>query len=133
MTEVRGNNIDAIAMIDKFLQLSEDRKIDEVQSMLAPGCVIEFPGGKKFNNIAEMVTAAKSRYNWVRKHRDRYFVGVNGNQTTVTSIGTLYGENLSGIAFEGVRYVDVFIIENGLIIEQRVWNDFAETGVLGNI
>lgn len=120
-------------MIDKFLQLTEDRKIEEVQSMLAPDCVIEFPGGKKFNNIAEMVAAAKSRYNWVRKHRDRYFVGVNGNQTTVTSIGTLYGENLSGIAFEDIRYVDVFIIENGLIIEQRVWNDFAETRVLGNI
>lgn len=133
MTEIKGQDIDAIAMIDRFLQLTEDRKIDEVQSMLAPACLIEFPGGKKFNNIAEMVAAAKSRYNWVRKHRDSYYVGTNGNQTTVTSIGTLYGENLAGIAFEGVRYIDVFIIENGQIVEQRVWNDFAETGVLGNI
>ena len=122
--------MDAATMIDRFLQLNEDRKIDEVQAMLAPGCIIEFPGGKKFANIAEMVENAKGRYNWVKKHRERYFVGENGNQTIVTSIGTLYGENLHGVAFEGVRYVDLFVIENGLITEQRVWNDFGETGVL---
>ncbi|MFM1905275.1 MAG: hypothetical protein RIT32_71, partial [Actinomycetota bacterium] len=31
---------------------------------------------------------------------------------------------------EGIRYVDVFVIEDGLIVEQMVWNDFGETGVL---
>jgi hypothetical protein len=77
-----------------------------------------------------MVANAKGRYSWVRKHRDRYFVGVNGEQTTVTSIGTLYGENLAGTPFEGIRYVDVFVIENGLITEQMVWNDLCESGVL---
>jgi hypothetical protein len=122
--------MDAAAMVDKFLQLNEDRKLDEVQAMLAPNCIIEFPGGRRFKDIFDMVENAKGRYNWVRKHRDRYFVGVNGEQTTVTSIGTLYGENLDGVAFEGIRYVDVFIIENGLITEQRVWNDFGESGVL---
>jgi hypothetical protein len=78
----------------------------------------------------EMVADAKSRYSWVKKHRDRYFVGVNGNQHTVTSIGTLYGVNLAGEEFEGIRYVDVFVIEDGLITEQMVWNDFCESGVL---
>jgi hypothetical protein len=108
--------MDAAAIIDKFLQLNEDRKLEEAHAMFAPNCVIEFPGGKK--------------YNWVKKHRDKYFVGVDGDQTTVTSIGTLYGENLNGVAFEGVRYVDVFIIKDGLITEQHVWNDFGESGVL---
>jgi hypothetical protein len=42
----------------------------------------------------------------------------------------LYGENLAGVAFEGIRYVDVFVIENGLISEQMVWNDLCESGVL---
>jgi hypothetical protein len=77
-----------------------------------------------------MVANAKGRYLWIKKHRDRYFVGVNGDQTTVTSIGTLYGENLAGVPFEGIRYVDVFVIENGLITEQMVWNDLCESGVL---
>jgi hypothetical protein len=122
--------MDAAAIVDKFLQLGEDRKIDEMQSMMAPNSKIEFPGGKRFNTQAEMVENAKGRYTWVRKHRDRYFVGVNGAQTTVTSIGTLYGENLAGVAFDGIRYVDVFVIEDGLITEQMVWNDFCESGVL---
>lgn len=122
--------MDAAAIVDKFLQFGEDRKIDEMQSMMAPNSKIEFPGGKRFNSQAEMVANAKGRYLWVRKHRDRYFVGVNGDQTTVTSIGTLYGENLAGVAFEGIRYVDVFVIEDGLITEQMVWNDLCESGVL---
>jgi hypothetical protein len=122
--------MDAAALIDKFLQLNEDRKLDEVEAMIAPGCKIEFPGGIRFANMNEMVANAKTRYSWVKKHRDRYFVGVNGNQHTVTSIGTLYGVNLAGEEFEGIRYVDVFVIEDGLITEQMVWNDFCESGVL---
>jgi hypothetical protein len=124
--------MDAAALIDRFLQLNEDRKLDEVQAMLAPGCKIEFPGGQRFANMAEMVENAKSRYTWVKKHRERYFVGVNGDQQTVTSVGTLYGVNLAGEEFSGVRYVDVFVIEDGLITEQMVWNDFCESGVLKN-
>ena len=122
--------MDAAALIDKFLQLNEDRELEQAQAMMAQGCRIEFPGKKNYSSLAEMVANAKGRYNWVRKHRDRYFVGEAGDQTIVTSIGTLYGENLSGVAFEGVRYVDVFVIKNGLIVEQMVWNDFGETGVL---
>lgn len=125
--------MDAAALIDKFLQLSEDRKLDEVEAMISPGCRIEFPGGIRFANMNEMVANAKTRYSWVKKQRDRYFVGVNGNQHTVTSIGTLYGVNLAGEEFEGIRYVDVFVIEDGLITEQMVWNDFCESGVLKSV
>ena len=124
--------MDAAALIDRFLQLNEDRKLDEVQAMLAPGCKIEFPGGQRFANMAEMVENANSRYTWVKKHCERYFVCVNGDQQTVTSVGTLYGVNMAGEEFSGVRYVDVFVIEDGLITEQMVWNDFCESGVLKN-
>lgn len=122
--------MDAAALIDKFLQFGEDRKIEEMQAMMAPQSRIEFPGGKLFSTQTEMVANAKGRYTWIKKHRDRYFVGVNGDQTTVTSIGTLYGENLAGVPFDGIRYIDVFVIENGLIKEQMVWNDLCESGVL---
>ena len=30
----------------------------------------------------------------------------------------------------GIRYIDRFVIRNGLIIRQDVWNDLAESGVL---
>ena len=47
--------MDAAAMIDKFLQLNEDRNLKEAHAMFAPNCVIEFPGGKKYKDIYEMV------------------------------------------------------------------------------
>ena len=77
-----------------------------------------------------MVENAKGRYQWVKKHRDLYFVGTVGDKTSVTSIGTLYGVNLAGVPFEGIIYVDVFVIKNGLITEQMVWNEFCESGAL---
>ena len=34
--------MDAAALIDKFLQLNEDRELEQAQAMIAPGCLIEF-------------------------------------------------------------------------------------------
>lgn len=122
--------MDYAAFIDQFLQYNEDRDLERTQAMLAPGCKITFPGGVQYADQAEMVAAARSRYQWVKKHRDRFFVGRDGDKVTVTSMGRLYGVNRHGVAFDGIRYVDVFVIENDLITEQMVWNDFAESGVL---
>ena len=51
--------MDAAALIDKFLQFGEDRKIEEMQAMMAPQSRIEFPGGKLFSTQTEMVANAK--------------------------------------------------------------------------
>jgi hypothetical protein len=48
------------------------------------------------------------------------------DRTIVYSLGTLYGCWLDGTPFEGNRYVDRFVVENGLIVETDVWNDSAE-------
>lgn len=122
--------MDYADFIDQFLQFNEDRNLERTQAMLAPGCKITFPGGVQYGSQAEMVEAARSRYKSVKKRRDRFFVGKDGDKVTVTSMGRLYGENLHGVPFDGIRYVDVFVIENDLITEQMVWNDFAESGVL---
>jgi hypothetical protein len=53
--------MDAAALIDKFLQLGEDRNIEQMQAMMAPQSKIEFPGGKRFNSQADMVANAKGR------------------------------------------------------------------------
>jgi hypothetical protein len=47
-------------------------------------------------------------------------------------MGTLYGLNNFGIEFAGVRYIDRFVVEGGLIVSQEVWNDLAESGVLNS-
>ena len=121
---------DAAAMIDQYLQFNEDRNLEEASKFLATDVVLQFPGGVTYRSLEELVANAKGRYQWVKKHRDRYFVGHDADQTTVTSIGRLYGVDLSGNPFEDVRYVDVFVIKDGKIVEQIVWNDLAEVGVV---
>jgi hypothetical protein len=52
---------------------------------------------------------------------------VPGNgETIVYNLGTLYGEWPDGTPFEENRYVDRFVVRDGLIVSQDVWIDSAE-------
>lgn len=115
----------AAAMVDEYLQLCEDRELDRAGLFLAPDARLVFPGGVMFRSLAEMAADSSGRYRWVRKKRQHYFVGAAGDAVTVTSLGTLYGEDLDGAPFTAVRYADVFVIRDGLIAEQHVYNDLA--------
>ncbi|MEV0394408.1 MULTISPECIES: nuclear transport factor 2 family protein [Polymorphospora] len=116
---------DPAGLIDRYLQLCEDRELTEAGRLLAPGALIVFPGGRVFGSLTEMAAAATGRYRWVRKHRDRYLVGTEGDRICVTSLGTLYGEGNDGEPFDRIRYADVFLLQDGLITEQHVYNDLA--------
>ena len=54
------------------------------------------------------------------------FTGGRECETVVYSIGTLYGEWIDGTPFEGNRYVDRFVVQDGFIVKMDVWNDSAE-------
>ncbi|RMB84712.1 nuclear transport factor 2 family protein [Streptomyces shenzhenensis] len=117
------------ATVDRYLQLCEDRDLDTAGALLAPGALMVFPGGHRYGSLPQMATAQHGRYQWVRKHRDRYFEGrTEDGLVTVTSLGTLYGEDGAGEPFEGIRYADVFVLRDGLIAEQHVYNDLAGNG-----
>jgi hypothetical protein len=119
---------DPVALVDGYLQSAEDRDLESAARMLADPARIEFPGGRTFTSLADLVAEPKP-YEWVRKHRDRYIVGADGDHTVVTSIGRLYGVGLDGQAFEDVRYVDVFWIKDDVIVQQLVWNDLSHAGI----
>ena len=67
---------------------------------------------------------------WVKKTFDHVdsFAVVDGQVVYV--MGTLQGINRYGVSFSDVRYIDRFVLKDGLIIQQDVWNDLAESGVL---
>lgn len=115
----------AAALVDAYLQACEDRDLDTAGRYLAPGAVLQFPGGVEYRSLMELTDAPKL-YSWVRKHRDRYAVATESDRTTVTSMGRLYGEWPDGTSFDGIRYVDVFVVEDELITSQLVWNDLRE-------
>jgi hypothetical protein len=121
----------AIEMIQQFLRTMEARDLNAAQAMMADDALIVFPGGKQYRTQAEMAANAKGRYRWVKKTFDETDSYTREDGTQVVYImGTLYGENNNGISFEGIRYIDRFVIVDGKIAEQHVWNDLAESGVL---
>ncbi len=119
----------ATELVDQYLQLCEDRQLDEASNFLDPEIFMVFPGNKKFTSLQDMARGAKGRYNWVKKKRTNFTACATGKDTIVTSRGTLYGEGLDGTPFANIRYIDFFIIRNEKIVEQHVWNDLAELGV----
>lgn len=121
-----------IKMIDTFLRLCEERQLTEAAKFLYREAKLVFPGNTVYEDLNSLVTDSKSRYLSVRKSRDDYFVGVrtaDGAQVCI-STGTLSGSTLWGTGFNAVRYIDLFIVRDGLIHEQHVWNDLAEVGVV---
>ena len=122
---------DPISRVDTYLRLMAERKLAEAQRYLAPEVRMTFPPGVTFRSLHELVANAGGRYRWCDKVRERYeVVEREDGATVVYSAGTLFGENLHGVPFSGIRYLDRFVLRNGLIEEQEVWNDLAESGVL---
>lgn len=115
---------------DRYLQLCEERRLEEASTFLADDAVLTFPGPARFTSLPEMVADAAQRYREVRKHRTTYVTGnrVADGLPVVISTGTLDGTSLDGHEFEGVRYSDMFVFKDGLIAEQYVFNDLADTG-----
>lgn len=96
------------------------------------GMKIIFTGKRTMREPADCTKFNASRYKWVKKRIDRTDVVMPSaeeaalGETVVYSIGTLYGEWPDGKPFEGNRYVDRYVVKNGLITQMDVWNDSAE-------
>lgn len=77
---------------------------------------------------AECAAFNATRYRWVKKRVDatETVAGGTPESTVVYSLGTLHGEWPDGTPFEGNRYVDRYVLRQGLITQMDVWNDSAE-------
>ncbi|RZI40632.1 nuclear transport factor 2 family protein [Herbaspirillum sp. HC18] len=98
------------------------------RAFIGPGFEITFTGGRKMKEPAQATAFNARRYKWVKKHFERTetVAGGTADETVVYSLGTLYGEWPDGTPFEGNRYIDRFVVSNGKIVRQSVWNDSAE-------
>lgn len=122
---------DAVALVERFLSAISAGRHDEAAACLAAEVKMIFPGARRYSSLSELATSSNGRYRHVDKHRDEYRSFTDGTgDVMVLSIGRLFGENNHGVPFDNVRYVDLFRVRDGHIIEQRVWNDLAETSVL---
>jgi hypothetical protein len=118
-----------IAAVTSYLTLCERRELSAAGSHLAPDAVLIFPGGRRYPDLESMASAGDRVYARMHKRMDRFdaFVDDEGREVVV-SLGTLEGELADGRRFDGVRYLDRFVVVNGAIILQEVWNDLAVLG-----
>jgi hypothetical protein len=119
-------------IVDEFLRLVMIPDPDAARRYTAPGLRIRFTGNRAMNDPADTTAFNKARYRWVKKRIERTetvarAAGANGEDGDVVySLGTLYGEWPDGTPFEGNRYVDRYVVKDGLIVHMDVWNDSAE-------
>ncbi len=127
------NPLEAATLVKRFLEAMANRDLAAAGSMIAKDAKIIFPGGVEFKSQQDMVTAARDRYQWIKKQIEQIDTAVlDRGRVAVYVMGTLYGLNNFGVEFAGVRYIDRFEVEDGLIVSQQVWNDLAESGVLNS-
>ena len=117
---------DPRAIVLDYLSAMEARDLDAASACLGVGFEMRFPGTEPMSRLGELIDWAKGRYRFVTKTNEAVEAFQSNNATVVYVRGTLAGEWPDGTTFEGIRFVDRFEIEDGLITRQDVWNDIAE-------
>jgi hypothetical protein len=122
----------AADIVNEFLRLVMIPDPVSASKYTSPDLQILFTGKRPMRAPAECANFNASRYKWVKKKIERTETVLATTEeaqlgdTIVYSLGTLYGEWPDGTPFEGNRYVDRYVLRNGLITHMDVWNDSAE-------
>jgi hypothetical protein len=116
------------AIVDEYLRLLMIPDPAAASRYIAPELRIRFTGGRAMKAPAECAAFNATRYQWVKKKVDatETVAGGTHEHTVVYSLGTLHGVWPDGTPFEGNRYVDRYVVKQGLITQMDVWNDSAE-------
>jgi phenylpyruvate tautomerase PptA (4-oxalocrotonate tautomerase family) len=122
-----SGNGHASQTVRAYLTAMEALDYETSGGLLAKGFTMTFPGDVRFTTPQELADWGRQRYRSVKKSFE-YFDELNsGGVHVVYCFGTLYGEWSDGTPFSGVRFIDRFTIKDGLLTDQRVWNDLAES------
>ena len=119
-------------IVEEFLRIIMIPDPVAARAFVSPQLRIRFTGAREMKDPTECSAFNASRYKWVKKKFEQTDVvaGDSDNEAIVYNIGTLYGEWLDGTPFEGNRYVDRYVVRDGLIVKMDVWNDSAERMLL---
>ncbi len=109
-----------------FLDAMQDRDLDAARAYLSNQFTMTFPGGAVFTELEELIAWAAPRYQSISKSYERIDQAFNGQDAVVYCFGTLSGVWLDGTSFDDIRFIDRFQVVDGLLTDQRVWNDLAE-------
>jgi hypothetical protein len=117
-----------IGIVTTYLRAAEAGDLEGASVHLVEGVELLFPGGIRYRDLDDQYSSPHRRYRGITKTLDRF--DVDEAESVVAVHGTLQGENLHGVHFQGVRFIDRFEFLDRRIAKQAVWNDLAATGVL---
>jgi hypothetical protein len=122
------STFDPVVTVEEFLRIMMIPDPEGARRFVSPEMRIRFTGGRAMSDITECSAFNATRYAWVKKRfeRSELVAGATTAEAIVYNLGTLYGEWPDGTAFEGNRYVDRYVLRDGLIVQMDVWNDSAE-------
>ena len=124
MTDHRG-------IAEAYVRAYERGDFDEARSHLAEGFVMVYPGNVRYGDPEARASHTGNLYRRVRQVFEGWTVGETlDGRPSVTAWGTLEGENLAGVAFEGVRSIEVFVFEGDRVAELHACNDITVSRVL---
>ena len=111
-------------LVRAYLEAWADRDLAAAKRFLGGNFSMVYPGGARFSRLEDLVPHAAHSYRWVRKRFERFDEApAEDGAVIVYCLGTLYGEFADGRPFEGVRFIDRFVVRDGLLTDHRVWND----------
>ncbi len=117
---------EAACIVRDFLDASMVPDPDRAATYMAEDVIITFTGGRTYGHPSGPAEFNAQRYKWVKKDMRRFDVATGAEGTVVYATGYLYGAWPDGTPFDGNRFVDRYVVENGLIVKMDVWNDSAE-------
>lgn len=124
-----SNNLaKACAVVEAYLERSMVPDPEGAAIYTASDLKITFTGGRAFSSPADTAAFNAKRYAWVKKRLGPTHAARDPStgDIHVYNTGHLYGAWPDGTPFDGNRYIDTFVIRDGLIVETNVWNDSAE-------
>lgn len=112
--------------IDRFIQAVNAGDAEAAQRCLAPQGRLVFPGPVAFQRVADFLALSGPRYQRVRYTYGAMELAQSEGRSVVYAQGVVDGVFADGRAFHGVRYIDRFEIQDGLILSKEVWSDMAD-------
>ncbi len=116
----------AADLVRDFLGEMQRRDLEAARAFLAPDFMMTFPGDVRLKRLEDLVAFGETRYRRVWKTFAGFDEVPGIDEAVVYCHGTLAGEWPDGTSFDGIRFIDRFVVREGKIAGQWVWNDLGE-------
>jgi hypothetical protein len=119
-------HIDVRKVVEQFIKGVNERDADTVRAFAGPDLHMTFPGGVVIRSVNEFFEWLAGRSPQSVYVYDVIDIVTLDDRTVAYASGQVEGVTVSGLAFTGVRVIDKFVIQDGLVVKKEAWSDMAE-------